>query len=114
MQILTPLKAARKQCLDCSAGSTKYVAYCPCDGVNSTRCQLWPYRFGFRPENVSPSEFVTPGALPGPNVNLDDLPTPRVGRKPSRSLSPAQRRDAIERLQQARKTKAAEKKLPSA
>lgn len=42
---LTPLKAIRASCLDCSAGSYGEVRNCP-----STDCGLWPYRFGRNPE----------------------------------------------------------------
>ena len=101
MKVLTPLKAARKNCLECSGGSAKYVAYCPCDGVHSTRCHHWPYRFGFRPENVDPPAFVVPGAGPGPEVNLDDLPTPRITRKVKTPLSPEQRKIRGDQLRRA-------------
>jgi len=109
MQVFTPLKAIRKNCLDCSGGSAKSVAYCPCDGVHSTRCHLWPYRFGFRPENVDPPKFVKPGTLPCPNVNLDDLPVPRVTRKSKRSLSPERRRANVERLRRAQQARSGSK-----
>ncbi|GAG31367.1 unnamed protein product, partial [marine sediment metagenome] len=46
MKVLTPLKAIRKECLACSGGSLKYVRFCPCDGVHSKWCDLWPYRLG--------------------------------------------------------------------
>jgi len=36
-----PLKAIRAKCLDCTAGSFKYIEFCP-----SIDCPLWPYRFG--------------------------------------------------------------------
>ncbi len=68
MNTLTPLKAIRKNCLQCTERGAKYVAYCPCDGKYAELYHLWPYRFGIRPQNVNPKEFVTPGALPGPNV----------------------------------------------
>lgn len=38
---LTPLKAIRAKCLDCSAGSKSGVKNCP-----SRICPLWMYRFG--------------------------------------------------------------------
>lgn len=41
---LTPIKAIRKYCLGCSAGSTKEVRLCPC-----IKCFLYPYRMGIRP-----------------------------------------------------------------
>jgi len=101
VKTLTPLKAMRATCLDCCCGSAKAVAYCPCDGEHSTRCEAWPFRFGFRPENVHPREFVTPGALPGSNEQLEDLPAPKITRKSSKSRTPAQQK-ALERMRQAR------------
>jgi hypothetical protein len=41
---LTPMRAIRAKCLDCSGGSTKEVRLCPV-----TACALWPYRMGRRP-----------------------------------------------------------------
>ena len=40
----TPIKAMRKKCLDCCAGSRKEVRECPV-----IDCALYPYRFGKRP-----------------------------------------------------------------
>jgi len=45
---MTPLKAIRKKCLDCSAGSFKEVKLCPI-----TDCGLYEYRLGKRPETVA-------------------------------------------------------------
>ena len=42
--INTPIKAMRKKCLDCTAGSRKEVRLCPV-----VECALYPYRFGKRP-----------------------------------------------------------------
>ena len=42
--IHTPIKAMRKKCLDCTAGSLKEVRLCPV-----VECDLYPYRFGKRP-----------------------------------------------------------------
>jgi hypothetical protein len=41
MSKLTPLKAIRNKCLDCSNGSTKEVKYCPID-----TCPLFKFRMG--------------------------------------------------------------------
>ena len=46
--ILTPLKAIRAKCLDCSAGSDKEVREC-----RATSCPLHPYRMGKRPSTVA-------------------------------------------------------------
>ena len=76
MKTLRPLKAIRAACMEC-AGTAKAVAYCTCDGLNSTQCHLWPYRFGMRPETTR-GEFgeamVTPAMMPGPDVELESLP----------------------------------------
>lgn len=45
IKILTPIKAIRAKCLDCSCGSFKEVRLCPCK-----KCALYPYRFGHRPK----------------------------------------------------------------
>ena len=45
---LTPMKAIRKKCLDCSGGSFKEVELCPIDD-----CFLYTYRFGKRPKVAS-------------------------------------------------------------
>ena len=61
-----PLVAIRKHCLDCSSGSIKEVKHCPCDGVHSTRCFLWPFRFGKRPKTAAKkygAEFLDPAAM---------------------------------------------------
>ena len=44
MAKLTPLKAIRAKCIDCSAGSYKEIAECPIYD-----CPLYCYRFGKRP-----------------------------------------------------------------
>lgn len=77
MKVLRPLKAIRANCLDCSGGSSKAVAYCPCDGHNSTRCNLWPYRFGCRPQTAREElgvAMVTPSMMPGSDVEIETLP----------------------------------------
>lgn len=47
MKILTPLRAMRAKCLDCSGGELKQVRECPIQ-----TCALWPYRMGKRPETT--------------------------------------------------------------
>ena len=71
----TPVEAIRAKCMDCS-GRFKAVRYCSCDGVNSTKCPLWPYRFGMRPETASKkfgADLLNPKAMPGPDVPLEEL-----------------------------------------
>lgn len=43
--MLTPMKAIRAKCLDCSAGSANEVKLCPV-----TACPLFHYRFGKNPK----------------------------------------------------------------
>lgn len=42
---LTPMKAIRQKCLECSCGSRKDTALCPIE-----KCPLYLYRFGKRPK----------------------------------------------------------------
>jgi len=82
-----PLKAMRNYCLQCVGGNAKQIAWCPCDGVHSTRCALWPYRFGKRPQTIFAKHgplLITPELMPGADVNLDNLPVSL--RKPCASL----------------------------
>ena len=44
---LTPLRAIRLKCLDCSAGSAYEVRRC-----HITDCSLHPYRFGHNPKRA--------------------------------------------------------------
>jgi len=48
---ITPLRAIREKCLDCTLGSANEVSLCPME--NS--CSLWPFRFGKNP-NVKLSD----------------------------------------------------------
>lgn len=51
-EVLTPIKAIRAKCMDCSCESFIEVREC-----NVTDCPLYPYRMGHRPKkNVSGSE----------------------------------------------------------
>ena len=44
---MTPMKAIRAKCLECSNGSFYEVRFCPaCD------CPLYAYRFGHRPKGI--------------------------------------------------------------
>ena len=44
MKRLTPMRAIRAKCLECSGDSSKEVRFCPIK-----KCALYPYRFGKRP-----------------------------------------------------------------
>ena len=53
---ITPLKAIRAKCLDCSNDQRKEVKECPI-----TKCPIWLYRMGKRPtvdESVNKGEFT--------------------------------------------------------
>lgn len=43
-RLLTPVKAIRANCIDCSGGNRAEVRRC-----NIVTCPLWPYRMGMRP-----------------------------------------------------------------
>ena len=75
-EILNPLNAIRKHCLDCAGLSSTYVKWCPCDGRHADRCELWPYRFGIRPETARKrygDEFVDPERMPQAIVPLEEV-----------------------------------------
>jgi hypothetical protein len=44
MKALTPMRAIRAKCLDCSGGNSTEARLCAC-----LTCPLWPYRLGHRP-----------------------------------------------------------------
>jgi len=72
-----PMADIRAHCLECSGGEAKYVTWCTQDGVHSTRCRLWPFRFGCTPESVARrygSRLVTPAEMPPAGIDLDRLP----------------------------------------
>ncbi len=48
MATLTPMRAIRKKCLECSNNQWKEVELCPIG-----YCSLYSYRFGKRPETVA-------------------------------------------------------------
>lgn len=71
------VKLIRQQCTDCSGESARYILWCPCDGRNSTRCHLWPFRFGQRPETIRAKygdRLVTPEKMPPADVEIERLP----------------------------------------
>ena len=43
---LTPMKAIRRKCIDCSCGSSKEISLRPVQN-----CPLYAYRFGKRPKD---------------------------------------------------------------
>ena len=63
---LTPMKAIRKKCLECSCGSSTEVKECPV-----IKCPLWTYRSGHRPKTdiLSTEEGKTDNPAPLCGVN---------------------------------------------
>jgi hypothetical protein len=69
---MTPLRAIRAKCRDCSCGSTRYVKQCP-----STDCPLWTFRFGLRPATARRRygpDLMDPCRMPESTVPLETLP----------------------------------------
>jgi hypothetical protein len=52
MKILTPIKAIREKCLDCTCQQPKEIRLC-----TKTDCALWPYRMGRRPTQVEREQY---------------------------------------------------------
>jgi hypothetical protein len=51
---LTPIKAIRAKCLDCTCYQPKEVRECPI-----TECALWRYRMGKRPKSAHHQKTVS-------------------------------------------------------
>jgi hypothetical protein len=65
-------KAIRSKCLECCCSSPKMVKYC-----SSTKCPLWPFRFGCAPESAKKKfgeDLMTPSKMPAANTPVEDLP----------------------------------------
>lgn len=54
MKVLTPIKAIRKKCLECSCGSFLEVKLCVIKD-----CALYPYRLGHRPKKELTEQTIT-------------------------------------------------------
>ena len=95
---LSPIRAIRKHCLDCCNGSANVVKFCTCDGLNSTRCYLWPYRFGMRPETAARKygkRFLDPAGMPSADVSQEDCQRQGVSLvAPDRDRAPEATREA--------------------
>ena len=50
---VTPLKAIRSKCIDCSGGQLKEVRYC-----TVANCSLHPFRFGHKPKHDIEKEEI--------------------------------------------------------
>jgi hypothetical protein len=84
---ISPLKAIRLKCLDC-CGTSDVVKFCTLDGVNSTRCSLWPFRFGERPQTVArgaKARFLDPHRMPPANVPQEECGKATIHNAPSAS-----------------------------
>jgi hypothetical protein len=70
------LRAVRLHCIDCCGGSQQAVKWCTCDGLHSSGCPLWPYRFGKVPksaEQVLGPELLDPARMPDASTCLEEL-----------------------------------------
>lgn len=61
MEVLTPIKAIRAKCIDCSCGSLREVRECRLE-----ECSLWPYRMGKRPKN---DKYIDDNELTEKNIS---------------------------------------------
>ena len=61
MEVLTPIKAIRAKCIDCSCGSLREVREC-----HMKDCTLWPYRMGKRPKN---DKYINDNELTEKNIS---------------------------------------------
>lgn len=75
MKKLTPMKAIRAKCLDCSCGSFSEVKNCPI-----TNCPLYPYKSGHKPKegtqeyNLITQSTLTENTVLSPTVNEKEKP----------------------------------------
>jgi hypothetical protein len=58
MKQLTPIKAIRAKCMDCTCNQPKEIRECPIIG-----CPLWPYRMGHRPKPNDLIQIERKGAV---------------------------------------------------
>ena len=93
------IRVVRRNCLECSDGSAKAVVWCPCNGVASTRCEFWPYRFGLQPGTIRQKygdRLLTPALMPSADVDLDLLPRAMVEASSELIDVPGYRVEAVE------------------
>jgi len=70
-------KTIRRFCLECSGNVAKYVTWCPCHGQDGSACELWPHRFGTRPDTFRRRygpRLLDPASMPSSNIDIDLLP----------------------------------------
>lgn len=70
---ITPIKAIRQKCLDCSNGSAKEVKQCPASG-----CPLQPFRLGKNPNRAGKGGK---GAHKQENTNLAQVSAENTGQE---------------------------------
>lgn len=64
---MTPLKAIRSKCLDCTCGQSREVRLCSC-----TDCSLYPFRLGKNPARAGVGNISNLGKkLPTQVSNMD-------------------------------------------
>ena len=123
------MRHVRRNCLACCCDDRRAVIWCPCDGLHTTRCEFWPYRFGVQPATFQArwgDRLLTPETMPPATADQDDLPAsieaaalgeisvegycqPAVDRPKPAGLTPAEqarRAQAAETLRRARARKA--------
>ena len=66
MKVLTPIKAIRAYCIECSGGMTKEVKLCP-----AKKCPLYPYRMGKRPTADTDIDSIRVGLIQPMLVGLN-------------------------------------------
>ena len=81
---LTPLKAIRKKCLDCSGHSQKEVRECVIPG-----CPLYPYRMGKNParKGIGDIKNLTKSAKSSHSIKSFQPEEPQTQKAPKRRLS---------------------------
>lgn len=100
MKHRTPLQAIRRHCVICSGDSQKAVRYCPCDGIHSSRCELWLYRFGKRPQSLDDQRIVLPACMPPRDTSLEKVSDADLLPLPPGTKPPKRRRLTSERKAQ--------------
>ena len=69
MAKLTPLKAIRAKCMDCTCKQYIEIRECPI-----TDCPLYEYRMGHRPKNDGLGEGFSDSDIEDEDFNEDDIP----------------------------------------
>ena len=59
MTVLTPIKAIRAKCMDCTCHQPKEIRLC-----RIITCPLWPYRMGHRPKGQEAGQLLEEAVAP--------------------------------------------------